>query len=90
MTMLRPVLRSSALKTLSRSLISNKSRDALRHSLRASSATFATQSGDDAAPPVAMAKLYLEDGTELVGKSFGSHETVEGEVRYQHFKFEGG
>jgi len=40
----------------------------------------ATQSGDDANPPVALATLHLEDGTKLVGKSFGSHESVEGEV----------
>ena len=42
---------------------------------------FATQSGDDAEKPTALAKIFLEDGTELVGKSFGSHESVEGEVR---------
>lgn len=40
-----------------------------------------TQSGDDAARPTALAKLHLEDGTTLLGRSFGSHESVEGEVR---------
>jgi hypothetical protein len=25
--------------------------------------------------------LHLEDGTTLIGRSFGSHEAVEGEVR---------
>ena len=44
-------------------------------------ATFATQSGDDTKKPTALAKLYLEDGTTLTGKSFGCHESVEGEVR---------
>ena len=31
-------------------------------------------------PPTALATLHLEDGTSLTGKSFGSHEAVEGEV----------
>lgn len=43
-------------------------------------ATFATQSGNDTHRPTALAKLYLEDGTTLTGLSFGSHESVEGEV----------
>ena len=34
----------------------------------------------DTEPPTALARLYLEDGTTLVGKSFGCHESVEGEV----------
>lgn len=42
--------------------------------------SFATQSGDDTKKPTALAKIHLEDGTTLVGKSFGSHESVEGEV----------
>lgn len=42
---------------------------------------FSTQSTDDAKKPTALARLYLEDGTILTGKSFGSHEAVEGEVR---------
>ena len=48
--------------------------------------TFATQSGDDAKKPTALAKLHLEDGTTLIGKSFGSHEAAEGEVsdRWSH------
>jgi carbamoyl-phosphate synthase (ammonia) len=41
----------------------------------------ATQSGDDAKPPTALATLYLEDGSKFVGRSFGSHEAaVDGEV----------
>lgn len=41
---------------------------------------FATQSGDDAKPATALAKLHLEDGSTFIGKSFGCHESVEGEV----------
>jgi hypothetical protein len=40
-----------------------------------------TQSGNDAQPPTALARLYLEDGTVLTGRSFGCHTAVEGEVR---------
>lgn len=43
--------------------------------------SFGTQSGDDAKKPTALAKIYLEDGTVLTGRSFGCHESVEGEVR---------
>lgn len=39
-----------------------------------------TQSSDETKPPTAKAILHLEDGTKIVGKSFGSHEAVEGEV----------
>jgi hypothetical protein len=39
-----------------------------------------THSGDDAKRPEAVAMLHLEDGTTLVGKSFGCHTSVEGEV----------
>jgi hypothetical protein len=46
----------------------------------AAAAAFGTQSGDDAEPPMAMAKLHLEDGTTLTAKSFGCHSSVEGEV----------
>lgn len=43
----------------------------------------ATQSGDDAKPPTALATLYLEDGSKFVGRSFGSHEAaVDGEVSF--------
>ncbi|KAL7463148.1 hypothetical protein ACHAXS_003531 [Conticribra weissflogii] len=48
-----------------------------------------TQSGDDTVPPTALATLYLEDGSKFVGRSFGSHEAVDGEVNLvlftQHF-----
>jgi len=39
-----------------------------------------TQSTDKDVAPTATATLHLEDGTKLVGTSFGSHEAVEGEV----------
>lgn len=45
------------------------------------SAAFSTSSGDDAKNPTALAKLHLEDGTTLFGRSFGCHKSVEGEVR---------
>ena len=47
----------------------------------------ATQSSGDTEPPSALATLYLEDGTKLTGQSFGSHESIEGEV--SRFKFYG-
>ena len=43
-------------------------------------ASFATYSGDDTKKPTALAKIYLEDGTTLTGRSFGCHASVEGEV----------
>jgi hypothetical protein len=43
-------------------------------------ASFATYSGDDAKKPTALARIYLEDGTTLTGRSFGCHKSVEGEV----------
>ena len=72
MTMLRPL--SSRLSSLShRGRIESRS---------AASRFMATQSGDDAKPPTALATLYLEDGSKFVGRSFGSHEAaVDGEVR---------
>ncbi|GAX13177.1 carbamoyl-phosphate synthase [Fistulifera solaris] len=49
--------------------------------LRTGRAAFmSTHSGDDAKRPEAVAMLHLEDGTTLVGKSFGCHTSVEGEV----------
>ena len=41
-----------------------------------------TQSGDDAKPPTALARLPLEDGSTLTGRSFGCHESVSGEVSF--------
>ena len=46
-----------------------------------------TQSGDDTKPPTALAKLHLEDGSTLVGRSFGCHESVSGEVRFRMYIF---
>lgn len=39
-----------------------------------------TTSSNDASAPTLQATLYLEDGTKMVGKSFGAHTSVEGEV----------
>ena len=46
-----------------------------------SSRLMSTQSPDGVNPPTALAKLHLEDGTTLTGKSFGCHESMTGEVR---------
>lgn len=72
-TMLRQGLRSSP-----RNLSSKLHKGVVGRSVLRS---FATQSGDDAKKPTALAKIYLEDGTTLTGRSFGCHEAVEGEVR---------
>jgi len=53
-----------------------------RTKLSASTRLMATQSGDDTQPPSAIAKLHLEDGSTLTGRSFGCHESMTGEVRY--------
>jgi len=70
-TMLRPLLRSS-----------RRSVYRLKNSVGCCNARFAfsTQSGDDAKKPTALAKIHLEDGTTLTGRSFGCHTSVEGEV----------
>lgn len=47
-----------------------------------------TQSSPDTNPPTALATLHLEDGTSIVGRSFGCHESVEGEVRAETFNSE--
>ena len=39
-----------------------------------------TQSNSSTKPPTALATLHLEDGSSLTGRSFGCHESVEGEV----------
>lgn len=72
--MLRPML-----KTAARSAARN--RKSFGPASPASSLrSMATQSGDDAKRPTALAKLHLEDGTTITGTSFGCHESVEGEV----------
>jgi hypothetical protein len=48
--------------------------------VRSTSKLLSTQSSGDAQPATALATLYLEDGTTIVGKSFGCHESIEGEV----------
>ena len=76
-TMLRPLLRSSSNKLR----IASPSSALLNAVKRTSTKAFATQSGDDAAKPTALARLHLEDGTSITGTSFGCHKSVEGEVR---------
>jgi len=86
--MLRPILRSSrsaATKLSAASASSSAATFVPASAAKALASTaqqrlFATQSSGDAEPPTALAKLHLEDGTTLVGKSFGCHESVEGEV----------
>mmetsp|Transcript_26422 Transcript_26422/g.40908 ORF Transcript_26422/g.40908 Transcript_26422/m.40908 type:complete len:1515 (+) Transcript_26422:117-4661(+) len=57
-------------------------RPALRKSMlnRSSVRRMGTQSTDKDLAPTATATLHLEDGSKLVGTSFGSHESVDGEV----------
>jgi hypothetical protein len=69
--MLRPLLQSSL-----RSKVRTTSRLGKQTTF-----AFGTQSGDDAKKPTALARLHLEDGTTMTGRSFGCHESVEGEVR---------
>jgi len=76
MSMLRPIFSASSKTTATRGAAA-----ANRRLPGLAGRTFATQSGDDAQPPTALAKLHLEDGTTLTAKSFGCHTSVEGEVR---------
>ena len=78
-SMLRPFARGSSSRSaafINRVSSSSKQTAAISPMTRLMS----TQSGDDAAPPTALAKLHLEDGTTLTGRSFGSHESMTGEV----------
>ena len=75
--MLRPLWRSNGAAFAAHGRkMSNMNRAAFGMGSRAMS----TQSSGDTNPPTALATLYLEDGTTLTGRSFGSHEAVEGEV----------
>lgn len=69
MSTFSPALRNTALRNIK----SSKRAGFLTRGL-------ATQSGDDAQPPTALAKLHLADGTTLTGRSFGCHKAIEGEV----------
>jgi hypothetical protein len=73
MSRLSQLGRSSAIWKAQQAAARQASRTVTRRSL-------ATDSGDHAVKPTAVAKLHLEDGTTLIGSSFGSHEAVEGEV----------
>jgi hypothetical protein len=76
--MLRPIFRIQQRKLLS--LRTTTPTATAARSFTSTTPKLATQSGDDAKRPTALAKIHLEDGTTLVGRSFGSHESVEGEV----------
>ena len=69
--MLRPLWRANGAAFIGRREASKS-----RFSLRLKS----TQSSGDTNPPTALATLHLEDGSSFVGKSFGCHESIEGEV----------
>ena len=81
----RAVLQKSATTNRSgsifRPLFPRANRLSFQGCLMNQKAALSAQSGDDAAKPTALAMLHLEDGTTLVGMSFGSHKAVEGEVR---------
>ena len=46
-----------------------------------------TRSNDDAKAPTTLATIHLEDGSSFTGRSFGSNESVEGEVRFIYIFF---
>lgn len=70
--MLRPFLSKTLSKT---SLLARGNSNKLKNEVLRRMGTW--QCGT---PPTALATLHLEDGTSLTGKSFGSHEAIEGEV----------
>lgn len=85
--MLRPLLRSagafSPQRIVRSSIEKNKPKPSFLNGQFLSKGTargMGTQSTDNHKAPTALATLHLEDGTKIVGKSFGSHEAVEGEV----------
>jgi hypothetical protein len=68
-------------QTLIRNGSSSVKRLTAHKTFRSSWRSMSTQSGDDAKKSPLLAKIHLEDGTTLLGRSFGSHESVDGEVR---------
>jgi len=85
MGMLRPLVRSSAFAAKGMRSVAAKAAGARRSVFLDAepygSSKMPTQSSDDVVKPTAQARLYLEDGTTLLAKSFGCHKSVEGEVR---------
>jgi len=67
--LLRPIFQHGHAKTFSKKL----NRGGLSRFMSATSS-------NDACAPSLQATLYLEDGTKMVGRSFGAHSSVEGEV----------
>jgi len=84
MTMIRPLLHQRGLspkRILHSSLFNRISPNlGIGQAKRTVIRGMGTRSTDNHKPPTALATLHLEDGTKLVGKSFGCHESVEGEV----------
>ena len=85
-SMLRSFARGGSRSSAFLGRVSNGSRQTTVTSSSAAAAPaaisrfMATQSGDDVKPPTALARLHLEDGSTLTGRSFGCHESVSGEV----------
>ena len=85
-SMLRSFARGGSRSSAFLGRVSNGSRQTTVTSSSAAAAPaaisrfMATQSGDEVKPPTALARLHLEDGSTLTGRSFGCHESVSGEV----------
>jgi len=81
MTMLRSLLPASRAARRLRPSATATARSVIGKNVGAtSSAGFSTQSSGDAKPPHLPAYLHLADGSTHVGKSFGKHAPVSGEV----------
>mmetsp|Transcript_28128 Transcript_28128/g.59386 ORF Transcript_28128/g.59386 Transcript_28128/m.59386 type:complete len:1531 (+) Transcript_28128:110-4702(+) len=80
-SMLRPFARGGSSAARSTAFLNRLSSGRSTTSMISpASRLMSTQSGDDTQPPTALAKLHLEDGTTLTGRSFGCHESTTGEV----------
>lgn len=77
-SLLRPIFRLQQQKVLN---LRTTVKSTATRSFTSTTSKLSTQSGDDAKRPSALARIYLEDGTTLLGRSFGSHKSVDGEVR---------
>lgn len=76
------ILRLSRSSSRSASFLNKVSNGKQTAAVSPVSRLMSTQSGDDAKPPTALARLHLEDGSTLTGRSFGCHESVSGEVSF--------
>jgi len=75
--MLLSVLRASKTSLISRGKVIGTSGGKIQN---AALRLHGTRSNDSTAPPSAIAAVHLEDGTTFIGRSFGAHKSVEGEV----------